>query len=325
MEKELKGKWEGKVSTTVTKARADEIWELLKDFFNLHKWFPTLATSYGIHGSNSEPGCIRYCAGFSIPSNAPNHPISWSKERLIAIDHHDRTLDYEIVDSNIGFNSYKSTLKVIPNETTHGCVIHWYFTLDPMEGWLLHDLIAKYDVGLQRMVAKMEDHIVNSKKKMAEESNPRWEGKACVELPNTDVEKVWVVLGDFCNVHKWMPIDTCYQLEGIPGQPGLIRYCATTVTAESEKTTIRWAKEKLIAIDPVERSFSYEIVDNNIGFKSYVTTIKVLTQDEKRGCKVEWSFVSDPVQGWTFQGLNSYIESCLQLLLNKMEMPCSAT
>lgn len=162
----MKQKWEGKVSRTLTKARAEEVWSLVKDFFNFHKWFPSLGTCYGIHGSNSEPGCIRYCAGFSIPSNGPDlHPlVSWSKERLTAINHEDRTLVYEIVDSNIGFNSYKSTIKVTPRvgDGSHGCVIDWHFTLDPLEGRVLEDLVRKFDVGLQRMAAKMEDHIANS-------------------------------------------------------------------------------------------------------------------------------------------------------------------
>lgn len=165
MEKQSKQKWEGKVSTTLTDAKADQIWTLLKDFFNFHKWFPTLETCYGIHGSNSEPGCIRYCVGFSIPSDGPHHPVSWSKERLVAVDHDDRTLVYEIVDSNIGFSSYRSTIKVIPTVNHHderGCVIEWNFSLDPLEGWVMEDLVRKYDVGLQRMATKMEDHFAIS-------------------------------------------------------------------------------------------------------------------------------------------------------------------
>lgn len=164
MEEESKQKWEGRVSRTLTNARADEVWSILKDFFNFHKWFPSLAKCYGIHGSNSEPGCIRFCSGFSIPSDGqdPVKPVSWSRERLIAIDHDDRTLVYEIVDSNIGFNSYKSTFKVSPNFDDEGCVIHWHFELDPMEGWVLEDLVSKYDLGLQRMAAKIEDHFANS-------------------------------------------------------------------------------------------------------------------------------------------------------------------
>ncbi|GLT73374.1 hypothetical protein SLA2020_452380 [Shorea laevis] len=76
-------KWEGKVCTTLTNATADEIWSLYKDFVNFHKWFPGLATCYSIHGTNGEPGCIRYGTRFSTPSNGAGGAISWSKERYI--------------------------------------------------------------------------------------------------------------------------------------------------------------------------------------------------------------------------------------------------
>ncbi|XP_028798280.1 lachrymatory-factor synthase-like [Neltuma alba] len=161
MEKDPKEKWEGKVSATLRNALAKQTWELVKDFFNLHKWFPTLATCYGIHGSNGEPGCIRYCSGSSIPSDGADQRLSWSKERLLAIDHDERTIVYEIVESNIGFNSYRSTMKVSPMAADghDGSLIEWHFSLDPIDGWVMQDLIAKYDLGLQRMAAKMDHHI----------------------------------------------------------------------------------------------------------------------------------------------------------------------
>ncbi|GMY17557.1 lachrymatory-factor synthase [Fagus crenata] len=164
MEQMSQPKWEGKVCTSLTNATADQVWHLYKDFFNFHKWFPSLATCYGIHGTNSEPGCIRYCAGFSIPSNDGDKPISWSKERLIAVDDDGRSLSYEIVDSNIGFESYVSTVKIVPQGDEgdqDGCMIEWSFTINKMEGWVLDDLVRKYEVGLQHMAKRMEDGIAS--------------------------------------------------------------------------------------------------------------------------------------------------------------------
>ncbi|KAG5031133.1 hypothetical protein AAZX31_06G083300 [Glycine max] len=164
---------------------------------------------------------------------------------------------------------------------------------------------------------------------MAEESKPKWEGKSVTELPGTDAEQVWTALEDFCNLHKWWPIETCYQLEGVPGQPGLIRYCASTVEeavvgAQKTTTTIKWTKEKLLAIDPVQRCLSYEIVENNMGFKSYVATLKVLPMNGD-GCKIDWGFVCDPVEGWSFQDLKLYLESSLQSMAKKIQLACSST
>lgn len=167
------------------------------------------------------------------------------------------------------------------------------------------------------------------KDKMAEEQHSKWEGKTSVDVPNTDMDRAWCLLEDFCNLHKLMNIDTCYQVEGSPGQPGLVRYCATTVHGQGEAdTTLLWAKEKLLSLDSIQRCLTYETLDNNVGFKSYVATIKVLPMGsdvDAQGCKIEWSFVSDPVEGWTFEGLISYIESSLNFMANKMQQqPCSA-
>ncbi|RDX89104.1 Lachrymatory-factor synthase, partial [Mucuna pruriens] len=158
MEHDLHQRWEGKVSAKLRNTTKIQAWPLVKDFFNLHKRFPTLATCYGIHGSNGEPGCIRYCAGSSIPSNGSGS-VSWSKERLVAVNDVDLSLKYEIVDSNIGFRSYESTIKVLSDGDSDGCMLEWSFVVDPVEGLVLEDLVRKYHVGLQLMAQKIEDEI----------------------------------------------------------------------------------------------------------------------------------------------------------------------
>ena len=150
-------KWEGKVSTRLRRARAKQIWSLFKDFFNLHKWFSGLETSYGIYGSNGELGCIRYCLGCSIPSS--DGCAAWSKEKLIAIDEINLSLSYEIVDSNIGFNSYVSTVRVSPADNGDGCMIEWSFVVDPVNGLNVEDLVTKYKLGLESMTKKMEEAL----------------------------------------------------------------------------------------------------------------------------------------------------------------------
>ncbi|XP_061369622.1 lachrymatory-factor synthase-like [Gastrolobium bilobum] len=164
---------------------------------------------------------------------------------------------------------------------------------------------------------------------MTEESKSRWEGETSVELHGITAEQVWPLLEDFCNIHKWMPIETCYQVEGVTGQPGLIRYCATT-TRDDGDPLIKWAKEKLLMIDPIQHCLIYEVVDSNMGFKSYVATLKLLPvtivsgdKPKPTSCKIQWSFACDPVDGWTFDGLFSYIQFVLQFMAKKMELACS--
>ncbi|KAB2619315.1 hypothetical protein D8674_015184 [Pyrus ussuriensis x Pyrus communis] len=95
----------------------------------------------GIHGTNGEPGCIRYRSGSSIPSKGGEKSVSWSKERLIAVDDADHSLSHEIVESNIGFQSYVSTVRVVPRGDID----------DPVEVWVFDDLVRKYELGLQKM------------------------------------------------------------------------------------------------------------------------------------------------------------------------------
>ncbi|CAN1161853.1 Lachrymatory-factor synthase [Linum perenne] len=149
-------KWTGKVQAAVKKATADQIWILFTDFFNIHKWFPNLPSSYGIHGTNGEPGCIRYCSGFSLPSS---QLVSWSKERLTAVDHFRRFLSYEIVDCNVGFKGYESTVQIVPGEG-EGCLIEWGFRVDPVEGWTVDDLVKRYETVLIAAARKMEDDVI---------------------------------------------------------------------------------------------------------------------------------------------------------------------
>ncbi|XP_043719854.1 lachrymatory-factor synthase-like [Telopea speciosissima] len=160
----------------------------------------------------------------------------------------------------------------------------------------------------------------------------KWEGKLCAEIKGATADQVWPLLEDFFNLHKWFPgIDTCKALEGVSGQSGCIRYCAKTISttsapaSESEEKkmeTTMWAKERLVAIDPVERWLSYEVTENNIGMKSYMATMKVLQLSKsakEEGCQIEWSFVADPVESLTFEGFLSNFESILQGMAQRME------
>ena len=156
-------KWEVKVSTVLKEASADQIWGFYGDFFNFHKWFPGLASCYGVHGANGEPGCIRYCGGFSIKSEDGKDSVSWSKEKLTAVDPIQRSLTYEIVDCNIGFKSYESTVKITPSgsDTESGCRIDWSIKVDPVKGWVLEDLVKKFEAGLDRAARRMEEALIN--------------------------------------------------------------------------------------------------------------------------------------------------------------------
>ncbi|XP_038886052.1 lachrymatory-factor synthase-like [Benincasa hispida] len=151
---------------------------------------------------------------------------------------------------------------------------------------------------------------------------PKWEGEVSAETTAGKPHEIWPLLADdFCSLHKWLPIDTCHYVEGVPGQPGLIRYCASTDMISSPEPSIKWAHERLTQIDPTKYTLTYEIRENNIGFKSYVATMKLLPDgggDGGGGCKIVWSFVADPIEGWPLEEFVKYLDFSLHHMVNKM-------
>lgn len=166
---------------------------------------------------------------------------------------------------------------------------------------------------------------------------PKWEFKTSAGLATATVEQVWPLLEDFCNLHKWLPetLHECYQVEGILGQqPGLTRYCTFSRTLPSSDgheavTQTVYAYDRLLWIDPIKRCFSYDMLDNNMGMKTYVATLRLLPinddddDDDGKlhacGCKIEWSFVCDPMEGWSFEDFSSFIAASLQTIAKNME------
>ncbi|KAK9683800.1 hypothetical protein RND81_10G165300 [Saponaria officinalis] len=131
---------------------------------------------------------------------------------------------------------------------------------------------------------------------MGKQETKKWEGETRVEIQKVRTKQVWPLISDFCSLHKWFPhVKTCYLLHGVPGQPGLIRYCGST---ESPSEDTQWVTEKLLKMDTTKMCFSYEIVDNNAGFKTYVSTIRLESidgPDGTSGCRIVWSFVARAV------------------------------
>ncbi|XP_050365728.1 lachrymatory-factor synthase-like [Argentina anserina] len=136
----------------------------------------------------------------------------------------------------------------------------------------------------------------------------KWEGKTLVELKTLPPQQVWPFLADFFNLQKIVTdLETCYQVEGVPGQPGLIRYCAFQST-DDDQTNGLWGKEKLISMDPIKRCLSYEIIESNMGFGWYVGTMQVIPMNNDEGCIIEWSFVCDPIERMSSKDILFFIQ-----------------
>ncbi|KAJ4708517.1 lachrymatory-factor synthase-like [Melia azedarach] len=84
---ETREKWADKVRAKLTGRSADQIWPLLEDFFNLHKWLPAIDTCVmELKGHQGQPGCIRYCVVSTSSDDSREVIRKWACEKLIAID-----------------------------------------------------------------------------------------------------------------------------------------------------------------------------------------------------------------------------------------------
>ncbi|KAK1265592.1 Lachrymatory-factor synthase [Acorus gramineus] len=123
-----------------------------------------------------------------------------------------------------------------------------------------------------------------------------WKGKVSAQVRSFKAEQAWSLLKDFGGLHRWVPsLHTCEILEGVNGQPGCVRYCAGHVNGT---TTPAWSTERLLGLDPVNRSYRYEIVENNKGFGRYEAEIRVVDGLDGCDCVIEWSFAAEPVEGY---------------------------
>ncbi|KAG9449137.1 hypothetical protein H6P81_009102 [Aristolochia fimbriata] len=149
----------------------------------------------------------------------------------------------------------------------------------------------------------------------------KWEGKAINHLRAASADKVWSLLEDFVSAQKWiLNVETCYLVEGERNRVGCVRYCAGSL----DPSVTAWAKEKLTAIDPGQRTLTYAIVDNNAGFGDYAATLKVLS-DVEEGCAIEWSFVCDPVGAFSEDHFKSYFDLLAKTMAQRMEAELQAT
>ncbi|WCJ37113.1 Polyketide cyclase/dehydrase and lipid transport superfamily protein [Euphorbia peplus] len=182
----------------------------------------------------------------------------------------------------------------------------------------------------------------------------KWQGKASAEVKGITADQVWSLLADFCNIQKCMPnIDQCVRLEGEDGKPGLVRHIRHHVTTTDEKEEEEqqqqqpllspdekepvnvekkkggiWANEKLLTIDETARFLSYELIDNNLGMKAYEAAfraVEVEAGEEGQVSGIEWSYVSDPIEGVKMEDFEVTRNLLLRAMVEKIQAHFSVT
>ena len=143
----------------------------------------------------------------------------------------------------------------------------------------------------------------------------QWEGKVTAELPETRPHQAWQLLSDYCNLHYLLPsLDSCFRVSGEEGFPGCVRRCEMISTRKSSGVdSISWAEEELLSLDHRSLSFTYRVLDNNMGFGRFFAQMKILPEDDY-GCRIEWSFVADPLAGRRLAALVRFLDGSLKTI-----------
>ncbi|KAL6221082.1 hypothetical protein ACLB2K_008834 [Fragaria x ananassa] len=102
--------------------------------------------------------------------------------------------------------------------------------------------------------------------------------------------------------------------------PGSQAACATALESRLrliDQPEHWWCKQQLLSIDPSQMTLSYCNIDGNIGFNSYIATMRVLPKED--GCNIEWKYEVEPIEGWTLKDLDMLTGTDLQEMASRME------
>lgn len=121
------------------------------------------------------------------------------------------------------------------------------------------------------------------------------------KLNGVKADQAWSLLSrDYYSIHKYIPslvVDT----KKIDGNRHL------TVTLAGSPP-IYYTKDRLLKMDQAGRSYTYEVVENNLGLGKVVATVKVVPAGAD-SCVIEWSSVTEPAPGWTVSDFTNYLQT----------------
>nr|CAB3459864.1 unnamed protein product [Digitaria exilis] len=158
-----------------------------------------------------------------------------------------------------------------------------------------------------------------------QQQEDQWRGAAEATLPSTPASAAWAHIAAFCALHRYLPgIEVCELAAGEDGRPGCVRYVASLQPAgageDEEREVASWAREELLEIDHGARHLAYAVVASSMGFGRYVATMTVVADEEdEEGCRLVWAFECDPVQGWSLDGLRSYLDAGVKGVAARIE------
>ncbi|XP_057813903.2 lachrymatory-factor synthase-like [Cryptomeria japonica] len=123
----------------------------------------------------------------------------------------------------------------------------------------------------------------------------------------------WKLSADFVNVQKYgAHLIACEHVEGEINAVGCVRLC---------RGPELWAKEKLVAIDPLNYSYTYQVIDCNFGIEGYTSTFNVENagDGDGEGNVIEWRFDVGACKSCTKEEFVGFISSKLEQMIQGLD------
>lgn len=102
-------------------------------------------------------------------------------------------------------------------------------------------------------------------------------------LVNSDATQVWSVIKQFANISQWHPVVTRSLIED--GQPDGLVGCIRTLTLQDGAIL----RERLLAMDDSQLSFSYRFEEAPLPVDDYVMTVKLIPVSGQDKTLIQWS------------------------------------
>jgi hypothetical protein len=108
--------------STVLRAPAMRVWDVVRDFNGLPNWTPFVADSRIEQNQPADKiGCVR---NFTLKDGGR------IRERLLALSDYDFSQTYTILESPMGVENYTATLRLIPITDGDQCFAEWSAEFD---------------------------------------------------------------------------------------------------------------------------------------------------------------------------------------------------
>lgn len=109
-------------SSSVIGAPVECVWQFVRDFNGLPKWFPSVTDSVIEDGGSADKiGCVR-----SFHS-VGGHRL---RERLVGLSDYDRSCVYQMLDNPMAVSNHVGTIRLAPITDGDGTFIEWTAEFD---------------------------------------------------------------------------------------------------------------------------------------------------------------------------------------------------